>query len=156
MLATGGNNMNDKEKNDEVESINLGRRIGSRYFFVCAGGNRDVLMKMHAQLNIPGSVLKKLLQNPLDETPDIERWLWEGPKKYCKSEYPVDEIGEFIDENFEMIGEMGEYCNLVSLNVVLCWKFVDNQVHGFYVSSDLMRKLSAAGFGFDIDIASWN
>lgn len=144
------------ENNTPAENVNLGRRVGSRYFSLCAGGNRDALMRMHGELNMPGSVLKKLLDNPLDETPDIERWLWESPKEYCKSYYyPIAEIGEFFEKNNKLIKTMSNYRNEVSLTVALCWKFIDNQVHGFHMPPDLIKKLSEAGLGFEIDIASW-
>ena len=144
------------EDNSPTENINLGRRVGSRYFSLCAGGNRDALMRMHGELNMPGSVLKKLLNNPLDETPDIDRWLWESPKEYCKSYYyPITDISEFLNINAELVKTMGRYRNEVSLTVVLCWKFIDNNVHGFYLPPDLIKKLSEAGLGFEIDIASF-
>lgn len=147
--------MTDNSKN-ESQSVNLGRTIGSRYFLLSAGGHRDALMSMHAELNLPGSTLKKLKINPLDDTPDIERWLWESSKEYCISDYPLDEMAKFLLNNIEIIKCMEKYRETLSLNICLCWKFIEDEFHGFYASSELMHLLSSAGLGLDIDIASWN
>ncbi|WP_157982678.1 hypothetical protein [Simplicispira lacusdiani] len=147
--------MTDNQKN-ELQNVNLGRTVGSRYFLLSAGGHRDKLMSMHAELNLPGSTLKKLKINPLDDTPDIERWLWESSKEYCVSDYPLEEVERFLHNNIEAINCMRKYRETLSLNICLCWKFIENELHGFYASSELMHLLSSAGLGLDIDIANWN
>ncbi len=147
--------MSHQQEDRGIQRVNLGRRIGSRYFILTAGGNRDALMQMHAELNLPGSTLKKLLPNPLDKTPDIERWLWESLKVYCKSDEPISEINEFIESNAKTIELMAKYGDKVSLNVCLGWKFIENKAHGFYFPPALMQRLSASNFGLEIDIANW-
>ena len=109
-------------------------------------------MRMHAELNAPGSCLKKLFNNPLDKTPDIERWLWISSKTHSKSDYPMDEISEYIKDNKSAMEIMSKYQNQVTLTISLCWNFLDGKIHGFYASKELIHDLDSFGFGLEIDI----
>lgn len=128
-----------------------GLEFKSRYFVLHAGGNRDALFLMHKELNLPGSVIKKLRDNPLDKTPDIERWLWASPDFFCRTNFPLEEVEKFIEHNGDIIKIMSQYREKVSLIFSVNWMFLKG-AHGFYISHNLMNNLAAAGFSLEIDI----
>ena len=123
-------------------------------FYLSAIGSEDNIRALHDQLKLLGSEVKQLRANPLDPSPQAERWLWCSPYQTCSSDFPEDELTAYLRENSHLLATLGKHrAGLKDVGPVIVSQPDHNGIRGCSVSSELISLLASVNASLEIDIS---